>query len=236
MSPKDATGRALCLSAYTGARNDWGTRPLEKRDTVDSDAHYTYNTYCSYVVHAEVNVARLNLTIPDPLYERLERVRDRVNVSKVCAVALEKDLDMIEARPSVADPKIVRLLERLGGARERWYEHGHEDGIEWATEKATRVELLDVAEFKTLDVRYVREALSQQFRVDGDRRYLDVAIRVEFWVLRDLGLELNVNLVEGSDVHTRYMKAVTEADDAAYLEGWRDAVVEMWDAVAPALH
>ena len=38
----------------------------------------------------EGTLARLNLTIPDPLYERLERLRDRVNVSKVCAIALEK--------------------------------------------------------------------------------------------------------------------------------------------------
>ena len=44
-------------------------------------------------------MARMNISIPDPLYARLDRLRDRVNASKVCAGALEKELDMIEARP-----------------------------------------------------------------------------------------------------------------------------------------
>jgi len=52
----------------------------------------------------EARLARINLTLPDPLYERLERFRDRVNVSKVCALALTKELDMIEGTAAVKAP------------------------------------------------------------------------------------------------------------------------------------
>ena len=41
-------------------------------------------------------MARLNLTVPDDLFERLEKHRDRLNMSRVCANALEKKVVEIE--------------------------------------------------------------------------------------------------------------------------------------------
>jgi hypothetical protein len=69
---------------------------------------------------------RLNISIPDPLYERLDRRRDRINASSVCATALEMELDRIEGQ-SIATPveeaKVAQLVERLRrqhSDRERW--------------------------------------------------------------------------------------------------------------------
>ena len=90
-------------------------------------------------------MARLNITLPDALYARLEQLRDRINLSKVCATALEKEVIMLEGQPTITDPRIARLLQRLQSTRERWYQRGYEDGFQWAVELATRDELQSVA-------------------------------------------------------------------------------------------
>src|SRR5688572_1146617 len=91
-------------------------------------------------------MARMNISVPDLLYERLDRLRDRVNASKVCASALEKELDMIEGRTAPTDPDIERLVQRLLGSRERWYDRGREDGKKWAVSEATREQLYKAAD------------------------------------------------------------------------------------------
>ena len=97
-------------------------------------------------------MARLNITVPDALYARLEELRDRINLSKVCALALEKEATMLEGQPNITDPRIARLLQRLQSTRERWHQRGYEDGIQWAVELATRDELQSVATYlATLD-------------------------------------------------------------------------------------
>ncbi|HTK05719.1 MAG TPA: hypothetical protein VL485_00995 [Ktedonobacteraceae bacterium] len=90
-------------------------------------------------------MARLNITLPDVLYARLEQLRDRINLSKVCAIALEKEVMMLEGQPTITDPRIAQLLQRLQSTRERWHQRGYEDGVEWAVELATRDELQGVA-------------------------------------------------------------------------------------------
>ena len=90
-------------------------------------------------------MARLNITLPDMLYARLEQLRDRINLSKVCALALEKEVTMLEGQPNITDPRIARLLQRLQSTRERWHQRGSEDGLQWAVELATREELQSVA-------------------------------------------------------------------------------------------
>ncbi len=103
-------------------------------------------------------MARLNITLPDVLYARLEQLRDRINLSKVCATALEKEVTMLEGQPPITDPRIARLLQRLQSARERWHQRGYEDGIGWAVDLATRDELQSVAiHFAELDGRQLAE-------------------------------------------------------------------------------
>jgi hypothetical protein len=113
-------------------------------------------------------MARLNITIPDVLYARLEQLRDRINLSKVCATALEKEVTMLEGQP-ITDPRIARLLQRLQGARERWYQRGYEDGIQWAVDLATRDELQSVAIYLAdLDGRQLAEFFHLRGRTRRD--------------------------------------------------------------------
>src|SRR5436305_663563 len=92
-------------------------------------------------------MARLNVSIPDALYDRMDRLRDRINASKVCAAALQKELDMIEGRTAApAASKVERLVQRLQGKRDIWYRRGREDGETWAAEFASVEELREIGE------------------------------------------------------------------------------------------
>jgi hypothetical protein len=61
-------------------------------------------------------------------------------------------------------------------------------------------------------------------------------------VLQDLGLELepeqapmSADDVAGRERRQRYEQAREEVDLVAYVKGWRDALVDLWQAVSPAL-
>src|SRR5689334_19722493 len=183
-------------------------------------------------------MARLNITIPDPLYERLEQVRDRLNISKICANALEKELTMLEGRRPITDPRIAQLLQRLQGVHERWYQRGYEDATRWAVETATRGELSSVAtEMADWDeARLVEEFHDEQRRELVLRRLLipgsfNIADRLNAWVTGDVRAE---NVVVGEEAE-QLTKARAEVDEAAYLVGWRDSIKDIWQTISPAL-
>jgi hypothetical protein len=183
-------------------------------------------------------MARLNITIPDTLYERLEQARDRLNISKTCATALEKELTMLEGRRPITDPRIAQLLQRLQGDRERWYQRGYEDATQWAVETATRGELSSIA---TEMANWDGSRLVQEFHDEQRRKprlsplifpsSFHFTDRLDAWVAKD---------VQASDVlmceeANRLNKARAEVDEAAYLVGWRDSIKEIWQTISPAL-
>jgi hypothetical protein len=175
-------------------------------------------------------VARLNLTIPDPLYERLERLRDRVNVSKVCAVALTKELDMLEGSAVMtANPKAQRMIERLQGMknrRERWYQRGFEDGEEWAAERAEPHELRSILAEWEFDEEETYHLGDAEWPESFDRR-----AAMKRWV-SDEGDRSGLSLPPSG----REESALSTSDQDAYLRGFHRAVQELWKAAGPALH
>jgi hypothetical protein len=171
-------------------------------------------------------VARLNLTVPDPLYARLERWRDRVNVSKVCAIALEKELAMLEASPTgSADPKVQRMLERLQSHQERWYRRGYEDGENWAVDEA-----------QADDVRLMGEEWEDDGEYDLNEqvwRTVEAEKRIERWVQSDLErVGAGGTRGRGSQEYEKVRQAV---DEWAYMNGWHMAVRDLWEKVGPLL-
>ena len=230
-------------------------------------------------------MARLNITLPDLLYARLEQLRDRINLSKVCAVALEKEVTMLEGQPTITDPRIAQLLQRLQSTRERWRQRGSEDGLQWAVELATRDELQSVAIHLAEQDGHQLAAL---FHMQGTLHFttshapspappmhppmppaqaasgvvihplmspapgmppmppasgfsfhhhagipfpgfphsFHPAERIRYW--EDQDREMSGQASQGE-------AARIEVDEAAYLEGWRDAVKGIWHTIAPAL-
>ena len=192
----------------------------------------TYNTYSvMYIMRINEGnpMARLNITIPDALYTRLEQLRDRINLSKVCAIALEKEVKMLEGHPNITDPRIAHILKRLQGTRERWCQRGREDGFQWAAESATRQELWTVAtelaykDGLKLVETYREDCFTRQHGIPNEVAFpasFDMETRVQSWQQQEAQEE------EG-------LSAPAGVDESAYLEGWRDAIVEIWQTIAP---
>jgi hypothetical protein len=202
-------------------------------------------------------MARMNISIPDPLYERLDRLRDRINASKVCAGALAKELDMIEGRTAPADPDLERLVQRLLSSRERWYGRGREDGKRWAVSDATREQLYRAAD--QLGDEDVEELARAVRRPDDHLRAslggYDLREAVDRWVRADAGDQPSGAPAAAPDRRvTRGGDGDEDGDDgdrdprggpvprispevdlASYLEGWRDVLQEIWTAVAARL-
>ena len=231
-------------------------------------------------------MARLNITLPDTLYARLEQLRDRINLSKVCALALEKEVTMLEGQPNISDPRIARLLQRLQSTRERWHQRGSEDGLQWAVELATRDELQSVA---THMAELNGQQLAALFHKQSDLHFKTAQYpspgphmhppmppaqtasrvvihqpmpqvpgippmpqppefgfhlhhagipfpgfpqsfhpdeRLQYW--EDQDREMSGQAPQGE-------AARIEVDETAYLEGWRDAIKDIWQTIAPAL-
>lgn len=165
-------------------------------------------------------MARLNLTIPDSLYNRLERLRDRVNVSKVCAVALAKELDMLEGTtlegttPDAVNAKVSRMVQRLG----RWYPRGRQDGEEWAIERATIDELNKMEE--DWDDDTVKDMDELDDIDEDDFPTLNVRDQLKRWMIKDKE--------EGIHEHG-------DADWRAYLRGWYHGARDLWEQAKPSL-
>ena len=78
---------------------------------------------------------RLNITIPDELHQRLERWRDRVNVSRICQDAITRELNKLDELPAEVQA-MQRALARLGQEKAKversCFRKGVYDGLEWA--------------------------------------------------------------------------------------------------------
>ena len=190
-------------------------------------------------------MARLNITLPDLLYERLKRLEDRVNASKVCSQAIERELDMIEVRPEATDPDIQRAIDRLQSAADRWRDRGRRDGRCWAIEEATRDELRELdgngnmAWPKTFNrdsainewIKLDTEA--EMKRWDEGHLYTDGADNGD-----NAGTVAQAaRLADRFHAQRATRKRVEEkADRGSYSAGWFAAVRDVWKAVAPALN
>ena len=164
-------------------------------------------------------MARLNISIPDALYERLDRLRDRVNASKVCAAALEKELTMVEGPALVedmADTKVARLIERLRSEPEKWLHTGRKAGETWAAEVATLNELNE------LD-----HGLSG---IDGEFDLMSTADRLDGWQdrLPESFTERDPTIWEEPLDDDRTLRG-------AYLLGWYKGASEIWRAARPQI-
>jgi hypothetical protein len=84
---------------------------------------------------------RLSITIPDDLYKKTESYRKKINISNICARALEKELD--EIKDYVIEVKQRFYILTPAEACEIAYEAGKK----WAAEMAEIEELAFVCEF-----------------------------------------------------------------------------------------
>jgi hypothetical protein len=177
-------------------------------------------------------MARVNISVPDSLYERLDRLRERVNISKVCTAALEKEVAMLEVRPAGPDPELESLIRRLKPVADRWYQRGREDGRRWAIDTATRAELrhYDDRGFERMTV----EHLPSSFPLEAClTRWLGEGAGEDAGADAPPDEPLDATAVQADGEPIQRLRK--DIDEPAYLRGWWHAVRETWKAVEPAL-
>lgn len=123
---------------------------------------------------------RITITLPDQLYERLQAVKGKLNVSGLCQQAIELAVTIEEIKIKdipVKDKVIERLrLEKQVASRE-WRETGFTDGVEDAQE-------LSYEDFRALEKDKVSEE-TREWVEDKRIQYLenpDEDIYWEGWV------------------------------------------------------
>lgn len=82
-------------------------------------------------------MARLNITVPDELYERIEKWRERLNLSRICQDAIARELDKLELVPGEVremQEALSRLGEQKAKVERSCFRKGVYDGLEWARE------------------------------------------------------------------------------------------------------
>jgi hypothetical protein len=72
---------------------------------------------------------RINITVPDELFKRLQAVKDRLNISRVCQEAIMGAVEMQELKMKDI-PGIDKLVERLRAEKEEFGEMFRKQGVE----------------------------------------------------------------------------------------------------------
>ena len=91
-------------------------------------------------------MARVTVYLSDELSERLNRYRDKLNISGICSTAIEKEIRILEDLPEDRkdmDEIVAQVRERILRLREDkrkeervWFKKGYEAGLKWAREEA----------------------------------------------------------------------------------------------------
>src|SRR5208337_3483900 len=82
-------------------------------------------------------VQRITITIPDGLYERLQAVKDRINVSGICQEAIMQAVGIEEVKAQDL-PEMEKLLAKLQAEKKQhevilstqWRDRGFKEGLE----------------------------------------------------------------------------------------------------------
>ena len=156
---------------------------------------------------------KLTITIPDELAERLEPWRDRMNISKVCAAAIHREVATLEKLPQEVQ-LITNLIKRLRREKAEHYQEGYpvgyERGIEYAIRYARYPEFLHFMEV---------EAELQRLPPDA---HPDFELPVE--ALEQLAIDRQKSADQAKVI-----------DPLAYKQGWLAGVMTVWRLIESKL-
>jgi predicted transcriptional regulator len=113
-------------------------------------------------------VERITITVPDGLYERLQAVKVKLNVSRVCQNAIEQAVIIEEIKTKdvpIKDKVIERLRLEKQVASKEWHETGFTEGIEDAQE-------LSYEDFQALEKGEISEEVREWVK-DKHFQYLE---------------------------------------------------------------
>jgi len=149
---------------------------------------------------------RLTISVPDELYERLQAVKDSLNISQVCQVAIEKQVKLLEIKSMSTDTK-EKLIQRLKNTRQEFLEQEREKGADYAA-AILESDSLTYRDFMTL-----KESFS----------LMNQGVKLRLAYLPEWAREEIQNSVEEQD------DAILDED--MFLNGYLSTLQEAWEEV-----
>ncbi|MBV8719924.1 MAG: hypothetical protein JOZ65_33040, partial [Chloroflexi bacterium] len=158
--------------------------------------------------------------------------------SQVCAIAIERELDQLEARPPVADPAIQEVIRRFQSNTDKWRQRGYEAGRGWAIKRSTRQELEYAARAAPSEgmINLLRYEIFQWPASFDAEQTIKTAVsndlnEASFFFADDAQPATDETTTDGEEEK----RARAEVEDDAFLDGWLRTATAVWEAVAPAL-
>ena len=115
-----------------------------------------------------MSTKKVSITMPDGLYERLEKVRDKFNISGICQEALDREVRIEElAMQSANDEALIERLKLQKAKRAlSSQQQGRQDGINKAR-KLSYIQMRAFVEFKDLHFFKNEEDYAEEDTVIG---------------------------------------------------------------------
>jgi predicted transcriptional regulator len=148
---------------------------------------------------------RITITVPDDLHKRLQEVKEKLNVSRICSRAIDEaiELEFLKLRTDISDKE--KAIERLRAEKKQevsktWKKKGFEEGVNDAQ--------------NTLRYSVIKHIASSY---------------------KDETLERDSYFSRGIRHRIRRYSSDHEFEEGAYKEGWSEGVAHFWEEVKDEL-
>lgn len=153
---------------------------------------------------------RVSITIPDDLAERLEPYRDRMNISKVCARAIERELSDLTELPAAVE-ELNETIARLRMEKDEREERDYLTGLDWGRSYAEEeAEFLEFGFYETL-LGHAEPSLDE----------LPAKVRDDFTYSQN----------DGASVYEYSPDDIFVYNPDKFAEGWVDGLLAVWEAI-----
>lgn len=154
---------------------------------------------------------RVTIAVPDDLFERLQPVKQRFNISAICQEALEMAVITQELKIQAAD---MDLVERLRAEKAVLLHKVQQEGFELGIRSSSKLSYKDFRHFE---------------RVNPVAAHLDEDVLEYLWAFLDLK-----EYPQQARLHDPDFAHLLEVDAQSrivFAQGWIDGVLSVWQAI-----
>jgi hypothetical protein len=157
----------------------------------------------------QVASKKLTISIPETLNADLQSIRDRINISGICAAALAREVRIRRAADQF-NGALMDTIARMRATRDHLngspIETGHRDGVTWALKHASYEDIRVLLHLLKDHSEPLTAALSSSMRADFARGISDSSV-----------------------------SKIAEADLAMYWEGFGEGAHTIWEKIKDAV-
>lgn len=155
---------------------------------------------------------RVTIAVPEPLFARLQPVKQRFNISAVCQEALEMAITYEELKVQVAEDE--NLVERLQTEKKVLLNKVRQEGFELGIRSSAKLSYKDFVHFE---------------RVQPLAAALDEEVLDYLWTYLD-GKDCSEQ-VRQLDADFAYLLEVDPTSRITLAQGWIDGVLSVWQTI-----